>query len=314
MNELGHHQVVYQGGAQALATVPLNRQARPTAATAATFRVVDLRLGEDDPLRLLASGAATLDTTSTTTTAPAGLGTARARELLVASSAGFTQGKRYLVTDDSGIRELVLCEGVAAGLIKLRNELSRKFDLGATVRGIEVSCTFPALEADKDGSVDDGGGPYAVDWSWDVDPSPRREIVFIVRSAGELTITGDELLAVDPTLSAVAGTRVSLAAAIRTAAMEVRAMMQAAQVDPDNFHGSATAKLAVAYRAAWHVLRHKDGERNDAKAELSRIEGQKYLDNLLIGRPPEKSVATSPGTDTAPAGSSKRYHHWQVLS
>ena len=91
-------------------------------------------------------------------------------------------------------------------------------------------------------------------------------------------------------------------------------MMQAAGVDPDNFHGSATAKLAVAYRAAWHVLRHKDGERNDTKAELSRIEGQKYLDNLLIGRPPEKSVTTSPGTDTAPAGSSKRYHHWQVLS
>jgi hypothetical protein len=308
------HRVVHGGGAQTLATVPLNRQARPTAATAATFRVVDLRLGEDDPLRLIASGAATLDATTTTTTAAVGLGTARPRELPVASAAGFVQGRRYLVTDASGIRELVRVEGVTTGLVKLASELARKFETGATVRGVEVTCSFPSIEANKDDSADDGGGPYAVDWSWDVDPSPRREIVFIVRVAGTLTITEDQLLAVDPTLTAVAGTRVSLAAAIRTAALEVRAMMQAAQVDPDNFHGSTTAMLAVAYRAAWHVLRHKDGERSDAKAELSRVEAQKHIDSLLVGRPPEKSVSTNPSTDTAPAGSSKHYHHWQVLS
>lgn len=307
-------QVIYLGGAQTLTTVPINRHGRPTAATTATFAIVDLRLGEDDPLRIIASGNATLDTTTTTTTAAVGLGTARARELPVASATGFTQGKRYLVTDTAGTRELVLCEGVSTGLIKLRSELARKFDSGVTVRGIELACTFPAIEANKDSAPDDGGGPYAVDWTWDVDPSPRREIVFIVRSAGALSITEDDLLAVDPTLSAVAGTRVSLPRAIQTAVMEIRAMMQAAQVDPDNFHGGETAKLAVAYRAAWHVLRHKDGEKSDAKAALSLVESQKYLDNLLIGRPPEKSVATSPSTDTAPPGSSKRYHHWQVLS
>lgn len=311
---VGHHQVIYQGGAQVLATVPLSREARPTLATAATFRVVDLRLGEDDPLRVIASGAATIDTTTTTTTAAVGLGTARARDLPVASSAGFVQGKRYLITDASGLREVGLCVGVGVGVVKLRDELARKYDSGVTVCGVEVSCTFPSLEANKADAADDGGGPYAVDWSWDVDPSPRREMAFIVRGVGALTITEDELLAVDPTLSAVTGSRVSMPAAISTAALEVRAKIQATGMDPDNFHGSATARLAVAYRAAWHILRHKDGDKSDAKAELCRVEAQSYLDNLLTGRPPEKTVVTSPSTDTAPAGSSKPYIHWQVLS
>lgn len=311
---IGHHQIVYEGGAQTLRTVPTNRQARATAVTAATFRIVDLRCGEDDPLRLIASGAATLDTTTTTTTAVVGLGTANARRLPLTSVTGFVQGRHYLVTHTDGTRELVLCEAVGASYIIPRDDLGRRFDSGVTVRGVEVSCTFPALEAASETSLENQGGPYGIDWAWDLDPSPRREIAFIVRRADTLVITETQLLGVDPTLTAVAGTRVTLSGAIRLAAQEVRAAMLATGVDPDSFHGDETAVLAVAYRAAWHVLRHKDGETSAAKAELSRIEGQRHLDNLLIGRTPEKTVKTSPSTDTAPAGSTKAAHHWQRLT
>lgn len=310
----GHHQVVFGGGAQVLRTAPLNKAARPTVATTATFRIVDLRLAEDDPLRLIASGDAAIDATATTTTAAVGLGTAKARELPVVSSTGFVEGRSYLIADAAGIRELVVCEGVTTGLVKLRDELSRRFEAGVTVRGIEVSATFPSLEAANESSLQDEGGPYAVDWTWDVDPSPRREIVFIVRRTDALSITEAELLAVDPTLSAITGPRVSLSGAISIAVQEVRAMMQAVQVDPDNFHGSAAAKLAVAYRAAWHVLRHKDGDASAAKATVSQQESQRHIDNLLLGRSPEKTVKTSPSTDTAPAGTDKTVKHWQRIS
>ena len=311
---VGHHQVVFEGGAQLLVTVPLNRQARPTPAMAATFRVVDLRLAEDDTTRLIASGAATRDATTATTTAACGLGTARAREVPVTSSAGFAAGKRYLITDAAGTREIVLAEAVTTGLVRVRDEIARRFDTGVTLRGIEVSCSFPSLEAANESSLQDQGGPYAVDWSWDVDPSPRREVVFIVRRADGLAITEEELLAVDPTLAAATGNRLTLATAIRTAAQEVRAMLQARQVDPDNFHGSTSMRLAVAYRAAWHVLRHKDGDANTAKATASKEEAQLHLDNLLLGRSPEKTVTTDPSTDTARAGSDATVKHWQRIS
>lgn len=310
----GHHQVIFEGGAQTLSTVPLNRQARPTGVTVATYAIVDLRLGEDDPLRVIASGNATIDATLTTTTAAVGLGTAKAKELPVTSATGFVAGKHYLITDASGIRELVLAEGVYTGVVKLRNELAKRFDSGVYVAGIEVSCSFPSIEAAKLESLQDSGGPYAVDWSWDCDPSPKREIIWLVRHADSLEISEEELLAIDPTLTAVSGSRLSLATAIRTAALEVRALLQAVQLDPATFHGSATLQLAVAYRAAWHVLRHKDGDANQAKAKASKDESQKYLDTILIGRPPEKSVKTSIGSDSAVAGSDKTYRHWQLIS
>lgn len=313
----GHHQVIYQGGAQTLRTVPLNKQARPTGATTATYRIVDLRLGEDDPLRLIASGNATIDMVITTTSAAVGLGTSKAKELPVASAVGFTAGKHYLITDASGIRELVLCEGVTTGLIKLRNELARKFDSGVIVAGIEVSCTFPSLEAANENSLQDQGGPYAVDWSWDVDPSPKREMVFIVRQADGLAVTEEELLGLDPTLASTGGNRIPLTTCIRQASMEIRAQMQAHQVDPNGFDGGTTARLAVMYRAAWHAVRltaSAPSGANEARATTYKEESQKYVDNLLIGRSPEKSVKVNPSTDSTSAGSDKSYKHWQVLS
>jgi hypothetical protein len=210
-----------------------------------------------------------------------------------------------------------LVEGVTTGILKLRNELSRKFESGVIVAGIEVSCTFPALEAAKEESLQDQGGPYAVDWSWDLDPSPRRDIIFLIRRADGLTITEEELLALDPTLSSTGGNRAPLTTAIRQAAMEIRAMMQAHQVDPNSFDGGTTARLAVMYRAAWHVVRLASSQRdgaNEARATTYKEESQRYLDTLLIGRSPEKTVKTNPSTDTAGAGSDRSYKHWQVLS
>lgn len=136
----------------------------------------------------------------------------------------------------------------------------------------------------------------------------------MVRQADSLTITEEELLAIDPTLSATTGSRVTLNQAIRTAAQEVRVHCRMNQIDPENFHSPEALKLAVAYRASWHVLRHQAGEDNQAKATFSREESQRYLETVLVGRPPEKSVKVNPSSDSAPAGTSKPYHHWQVIS
>lgn len=316
---VGHHQIIYGAGSQTLRTVPVNRQGRPTLATSATYRIVDLRKGEDDPEReVVAAGtAATIDSTSTTSSAACGRGTVNTKKIPVSSVVGFAAGRRYLITLADGTRELFVCEGIGANYLIPRDELSRQYASGATVRGIEVSGTFPALVADDEEKIEDGqGGPYAVDWSWDVDPSPRREMCWIIRQPDSLLCTQDDVLSIDPTISATSGERITIPTAIKQAAAEVRVHLQLHQIDPDNFHSPGLLKLAVAYRALWHLTRllsSKDGQ-NAARAETYQTEAQKYLDNVTIGQPPEKSVKVDPSTDTAPGGTSKPYTHWMVLS
>lgn len=313
----GHHQVIYGAGAQTLRTVPVSRHGRPTVVTSCTYRIVDLRKGEDDAEReVVAAGtSATIDTTSTTSSAACGRGTVNQRKIPVASTTGFSQGRRYLITLADGTREMFVCEGIGTGYLVPRDELSRQYATGATVRGIEVSGTFPSLVANDEEKIEDGeGGPYAIDWSWDLDPSPRRELVWITRQPDSLMVTEEEVLAIDPSLSATTGDRYSIPTAIRQAVMETRVQLQLHQIDPDNFHSEGALKLAVSYRTAWHLSRLQKGEQNQARAELYLTESQKLMDSICIGVPPEKSVKVSPSTDTAPGGTSKPYHHWQVLS
>lgn len=312
------HQVITGAGAQAIRTVPVNAHGRPTVVTACTYRIVDLRKGEGDPEReVVAAGtAATIDATSSSTTATCGKGTVNARKIPVQSTVGFIAGRRYLITLADGTRELVVCETIGAGgYIIPRDELSRAYASGATLRGVEVSGTFPSLVADNEENIEDGqGGPYAVDWTWDLDPSPRREIVWIIRQPDSLFCTEEDVLSIDPSLAATTGQRIQIPTAIRQAAMEVRVQLQLHQIDPDNFHAGDALKLAVLYRTCWHLTRLLTGEQNQARAEVYQTEAQKYLDNLTIGQPPAKTVKTSPSTDTAPGGTSKPYNHWQVLS
>jgi len=315
---VGHHQIIHGAGAQAIRTVPVNAHGRPTVVTSCTYRIVDLRLGEDDPLReIVAAGtAAQIDGTSTTTDAACGRGTANAKKIPVVATAGFIAGHSYLIAKGDGTRESFIVEGIATNDYLIpRDELARQYSIGATVRGLEVSGTFPALVADDDEKIEDGeGGPYAIDWSWDLDPSPRREMVWIIRQPDSLLITEEDVLSIDSSLTATTGNRVSIATAIRQAAAEVRVHLQLHSIDPDNFHAPSALRLATAYRACWHLVRLMKGEENQARAETYMTEAQKYLDNITIGQPPEKSVKTIPSTDTAPGGTSKPYHHWQVLS
>lgn len=313
---LGHHQIIYGQGAQVVRTVPVNRHGRPTVATSATYRIVDLRKGEDAPDReVVASTNATIDSTSTTSSASCGRGTANAKKIPVQSTTGFVAGRRYLITLADGTRELFVCEGIGTGYLIPRDEISRQYASGATVRGIEVSGTFPSGTANDEEKIEDGeGGPYAVDWSWDVDPSPRREICWLIRQPDSLLVTEEEVLAIDPSLSATTGNRVSLATAIRQASTEIRVQLQLHAIDPDNFHAGAALKLAVAYRAAWHIVRLMKGDENQERSQTYKDESQKLMDSITVGVPPEKSVKVSPSTDTAPGGASKPYHHWQVLS
>lgn len=314
----GHHQAIYGAGAQTIRSLPINRHGRPTVVTSCTYRIVDLRKGEDDPEReVVAAGtAATIDTTSTTTDAACGRGTQYARRIPVASTTGFSQGRRYLITLADGSREMFVCEGIASGDYLIpRDELSRQYASGATVRGLEVSGVFPSLVANDEEKIEDGeGGPYAVDWSWDLDPSPRRELIWLIRQPDSLLVSEEEVLAIDPTLTATEGSRLSLATAVRQASTEVRVQLQLHQIDPDGFHAGMALRLATAYRAAWHIVRLSKGDANQARAELYMGESQKLMDSICIGQPPEKSVKVSPSTDTAPGGTSKPYHHWQVLS
>ena len=312
-----HHKVIYGLGNQTIKTVPLNDYGRPTAISSCTYRIVDLRKDEDDAERILVAAGtnATIDTTTTTTSAICGKGTPNTRKIPVQSIVGFVAGKAYLLQATDGERELIIAENIGSNYITPKDEITRRYASGSTLKGIEVSGTFPTLIANDIDKVEDGeGGPFAIDWSWDLTPPSRREIIWLVRQFDNFLCTSEEVFNLDSSFAAVSGNRVKVESAIRQSSMEIRAHIQAHGLSPEDFHGNDLLKLAVIYRTAWHLSNQQKGDKNESRAAEFKEESQKYLDNLMIGKFPEKTVKTNLSNDTATGGGSKLYSHWQNLS
>ena len=99
------HRIAFEGGEQSVRSVPL-REGRAVAVASADFAILDLRYSADTAEHVLSSGAATVDSVSTTLAAAAGRNTADPRALSVASATGIVAGRRYLLAS-GGRSELV---------------------------------------------------------------------------------------------------------------------------------------------------------------------------------------------------------------
>ena len=310
----GYHKIIYNGGNQNIYVVPINKSGKATSVSTATYSLIDLRLNEDDGTRIIVSGNATIDSTSTTTTQICGMGTVNSQKIFVNSVVGFLKDHFYLITQDDGIRELIKIEAIGSNYVIAKNEISRRYPIAATLKGIEVSAQFPSLEASNEESLDNQGGPYAIDWAWDLDNSPVRDLIFIIRQSDTLLVTEDDIKRLDSSFAATTANRTQISDCIAQSVMEIKSMMEMQQINPNTFHGSDALKLAVIYRTAWHIIKYKPGPENQERMTLYKEEANRYLENVLVGKVPQSTVITNPVSDSAAAGSSKKVNHWQILS
>jgi len=293
--------IIHGIGAQTLRHVPVDQHGRPRVVASATYVVDDLRYSEDHADRVVDSGSATVSAVNTTTTADAGPGEADPAVIALTSAAGVTAGRQHLLVATSGIAELVHVRAVSGLTVYLHFDLRHDFASGAAFRGVECSMSFPAGEADDDTEVEAELHPYQVTWTYTIDGDVRVvPEVFWLSRVSTLPIV-DELyvLRADPTISMRLRNRAEITDAIATATEDYHAEVRARGVNPSEFRGNDSARVAVRARAL-EIARRWCGPAEHDVAEAARYGAQyRYLmDQLLAGRPRPETVTVNTATNT----------------
>lgn len=302
------HHIRYGGGAQTIVGIPVGEDGRPALPSGdGTYTIVDLRYGEDNSDRTVQSSTAgSLDSTTTTITAAAGPGQADKRKLVVDDATGIAAGDRLLLTDgDTGRTLLVEIANVAGSNLYTTAPIPSVFASGSTVQGIEVSATFPAVEANDEDRFDDGGGPYAIDWVWEgVTPSRQRDIVWVRRHPDLQAIaTVEDCSLPDPSLPELVASIASGTAAdkiLRQAHLDLWAALRGAGFDPHAYDGPLAVEY-VKYRFCYHgrkLLGSDVDEYNDRMQSEHYKAAQGVLASILgTGKHPRDTVITEPVDD-----------------
>lgn len=297
--------VLYGAGAQDLRVVPVDQQGRPRLVTSAEYRLVDLRRSEDDDERVIVdTTAATVDTVSTTTTAAAGFQASNPRAVSLTSTNGIAVGRRYLLRPTAGGEELVTVAEVVSGGVVLEAPIGGRFATGSSFLGVEVTCSFPAVEANDEDQVEDGGGPYALDLVYvGITPSRQRYIVWLDRNTFSVPATLADVVELEQTILAIAGQRMRVEVALSRAAKDLRRELQLAGVDASRYETGDVGRDYCTYRAAQIVLQHATKEDVQKRAETHGQVAQQIVSTIIHGRP--DGVATPRRSDDAqPAGRS----------
>jgi len=260
------HRVYFGKGAQAVATVP-HRDGRPVRLDAATYAICDLRHGEASPdyVVVAAGTAAAIDAVSTTLTAKAGRTAETRRRLALTSTAGMVEGHSYLLQAPTGEAEIVKIVAVPSGTIALAHaEIRGDYPTASTLRGIEVSATFPADPANDADKLD--GMPWLLVWQFTGFP-PIRESIHLERGEEAQLATLADLLRLDPMLSIQGADRIDPAIALDRAHRDFRTDLLLAGVSESDLLAGPIGRDAVVYRAAQLCLHHSESDADRGKAE-----------------------------------------------
>lgn len=296
------HTVIYNQGAQALKTIPF-KDGRPVVVASATYKIVDLRKADEDSDRdVVASTAAIVDSYSGTTQATAGPGASDMRRIDVDDVTGLAVGERLLLTG-GGAQELVEVRALNASsnYVYTTADISETYASGATLSGIEVSGTFPSAEAADEEALEEGGGPYAIEWTFTGAPSPVRELVWLRRHARTPTITVDDLDTLDPQLVRTTSNLFEVDKIIEQAERDFNAELLARDIQPERFYGTELARNCVAYRAAYLGRLHMGRQSDDPMLEHYHGRWMGLINTLTHGKP-GKGVAETSVDDSSGAG------------
>lgn len=302
------HQVLYDEGDQTLVAVPLDSAHRPVVVTSPQCEVVHLPHGTGSSSRTVVTKASvTQDATSTTLGAAAGPGK-NGRKLTVADTTGFVAGTHYAVFGDSGT-DLVVVEKVdGSTTLWLRYPVTREHASGVTVRGIELPVTFPSATAADETILKQGGGPFGVFWTGEINSEPwsMSTIAWIVRRAELIPLTAPDVLDIDQGIGTAAGDIVDLDKSIRSAAREVSSRLKQVGYPPE-LHHSDEVVLAAAYFAAYLVRLQMPGDLSERLATAWQSMYTEKIGELIVGAPPHHTVQISNASDTAQHGGDDDY-------
>jgi hypothetical protein len=294
--------IIHGIGAQTLRHIPLDHQGRARVVSSATVEIVDLRYSEDSAERVvLASSPAAIGSVNTTLTAAAGPGETDTYRFPVASASGIAVGRPLLLIGADGVSELTSVRAIATLNIFAHLELRHDFATGASVRSVEITASFPALEANDDTEVEAEPHPYQVTWTYTIDDDvyvvPR--IYWISRTTTAPIVDELYVLRGHPTIGPRLRNRADIADAIAVANDDYNAEVRAAGRDPASFRGNDTVQVAVRARALQSCFEWMGPADHDVR-QAARYESQfKYLmSQILDGRPRPGTVTVDQPTNT----------------
>jgi len=147
--------------------------------SAATYRVFKGDASNDDAPEI-ASSSATLDTVSTTISAAAGYSQTNRRSITLTSGTGVVVGRRYVLTNASGQREIVIPSAVNGTAVTAEEPLAFDYATNATFIGLRHVFTLSSANVGTDkinvwgispnldapASTTTRSPPYRVEWQY----------------------------------------------------------------------------------------------------------------------------------------------------
>ena len=286
------HRLIYSAGAQSVRSVPM-RSGLPVSVASADYKLIDLRYSATSDGHVLASGAATIDSVSTTLAAAGGKSTGDPRALSVASATGIVAGRRYLLSS-GGRTELVRVEAVSGTTLRLAATLPSYFASGSSFLGVEMVASIGAdFLAD-----DDYLSRHTLAIRWEPFGLPAfQEQIFVERVAPTPLVTPEALIELDATLPAFTGDGFTMSTALRLALEDFQVDLAGAGLDDTRIMTGPIGANAVKYRAAYHCLKHAAEDSAVRRAQAYEARYHELLANLLAGK--DKDKVTKVNADNA---------------
>lgn len=286
------HRVYFGKGDQTVRTIP-HRDKRPVRVESGTYAIYDARFGDvsSDHIVVAAGTAAAISSVSTVLTAKAGRNANDRHAVTVSATAGITAGRTFLLTSPVGHAQTITVASVVSGTALLAaNEIRGDFPTGSTLQGVEVSATFPAVEADDDDNLD--GLPYVVVWDFPGFP-PLRDSIFLQRAEESLAASLDDLLELDSSISNVGGDRRVAETALARAHKDLRTEMLMAGANESDMLLGPIGRDAVLNRAAVYCWMNSSDEQAKAKVAFYDARWTKLVGSLKLGSEKPQVVTLS---------------------
>jgi hypothetical protein len=293
--------VLHGHGAITLRHIPVDHDGHERIVDAATFEIVDVGYGEGSAERPVASGAATIGSVNTLLSAAAGPGQTDTDSIPATSSSGVSVGRPYLLVGADGTSELVSVRAVVSNTVHTHRELRHDYGTDASLRSVEITAAFPALEANADAEIERTPHPYAVMWTYTIDGDIHvvRQLVWLSRVTVVPLIDELYVLKAYPTIGPRLRGRADIASAIAVATEDYTAEVLAQGRRPTEFHGNETARVAVRARALEYCLRWCGPAVHDvSEADRFRAQFQYLMGQLLAGVPRPGVVTVDQTTNT----------------